>query len=194
MAAAVNRRAASRTLTTATFARRTAGLPAHLPASVKLDSEEKGRRDARPYWRDTAHTGSIRMRSVIVTAQADPSVGRPHPAIVVVPVVGIPDARNEALEVASVKTVMANPRVAAIADDATRRRGSPGHDWSLRGQQRRHARRGSPPRGPAAVTATTKTKRNNHRDRRHCNRRSRQGPLRRSATPQQPIQSQAYGL
>jgi hypothetical protein len=185
MAAPVNRRAASRTLTTATFARRTAGLPAHLPASVKLDSEEKGRRDARPYWRDTAHTGSIR-------AQADPSVGRPHPAIVVVPVVGIPDARNEALEVASVKTVMANPRVAAIADDATRRRGSPGHDWSLRGQQRRHARRGSPPRGPAAVTATTK--RNNHRDRRHCNRRRRQGPLRRSATPQQPIQSQAYGL
>src|SRR5262244_2966412 len=54
--------------------------------------------------------------SVIVAANVDPSVIiRPHVTVVIVPVVGIPDSRDETMEVPPMNTAVTDPGEMVIA-------------------------------------------------------------------------------
>jgi hypothetical protein len=63
-------------------------------------------------------------RSVIVAANVDPSVIiRQHVTVVIVPVVGVPNSRDEAMEVPPMNTVVADPGETVIAADAVPHKG-----------------------------------------------------------------------
>src|SRR5262245_21017747 len=58
-------------------------------------------------------------RSVIIAANVDPSIIiRQHPAIVIVPVEGEPNSRDEAMEVPAMNTAVTDPGETVIVADA----------------------------------------------------------------------------
>jgi hypothetical protein len=68
-------------------------------------------------------------KSVIVAANVDPSViVRQHPTVVIVPIVGVPDSRDEAMEVPPMNTAVTDEGETVIAADMMRDKGGAARD------------------------------------------------------------------